>query len=342
MWTIEEKLQKMMNCSKSVSKNLVRLLDKEENTPTFVSRYRKNETSNMGPEEVFDSAKAIKELKEIQKKQKSLLTNLEKEKKLTPEIQNEIQSIDNLDDLNETISIFKTAKTSLVAKATEAGADGALAEILEMSRFGSVDLKKMRSEFKSSNKNFLKYISLVAIPKLLPGVAQRLSLDTTNIMCKTTKSKSKANPAENKEKYSNYFDFSRTLRDVADHQYLAIMRGEKNKALSTSFTIVGPNWARRNTTVGNVIGEVFGKAILQERSLTKSLIDNTVDKFQSMELRRLKALRKKAAEDGSCAVFRSNLKARAGRCSFCLPEVFRLKMIMMLRTATWGESQAIA
>ena len=41
MWTLEAKLQELMNCSSIVSENLIRLLEKEENTPTFVSRYRK-------------------------------------------------------------------------------------------------------------------------------------------------------------------------------------------------------------------------------------------------------------------------------------------------------------
>lgn len=82
----------------------------------------------MTPEQVFESAKTIKELKEIQKKQKSLVSTLEKENKLTPDIKREIEIIDNMDDLNETIALYKTAKTSLMNKAIGEGAEEALEE----------------------------------------------------------------------------------------------------------------------------------------------------------------------------------------------------------------------
>ena len=82
----------------------------------------------MTPEQVFESAKTIKELKEIQKKQKSLVNTLEKENRLTPDIKREIEIIDNIDDLNETIAVYKTAKTSMINKAIDAGAEEALEE----------------------------------------------------------------------------------------------------------------------------------------------------------------------------------------------------------------------
>ena len=134
----------------------------------------------MTPEQVFESAKNIKELKEIQKKQKSLLNTLEKEKKLTPDIKREIEIIDNIDDLNETIAVYKTAKTSILKKAVEAGAEEAFEEILEMCRFGAVNLQRMKSTFNRKNKNFLKYIPLIAIPRLLPELSKQLSLIFTS------------------------------------------------------------------------------------------------------------------------------------------------------------------
>ena len=176
-----------------------------------------------------------------------------------------------------------------------------------MCRFGSVNLQRMKSEFNRKNKNFLKYIPLIAIPRLLPELSKQLSLDLHNILLKAAKSKSKA--CKNQEKYANYFTFSRNLQELADHQYLAVLRGDKEKALSTSFTIVGGPWNVRNSIASGVIAQTFGKAILAEKQLSKAIMEGLLDKFSSMELRRLKALRKKRAEDGSCSVFRSNLKA---------------------------------
>ena len=112
-----------------------------------------------------------------------------------------------------------------------------------------------------------------------------------------------------KEKYTNYFTFSKNLAEMADHQYLAVLRGDKEKALSTTFTIVGGPWRVRNSIASSVIAQTFGKTILEEKQLSKAILECLLEKFSSMEMRRLKAIRKKNAEDGSCTVFRSNLKA---------------------------------
>ena len=125
-WSLEKKLQERLHVNLNVSKNLIRLIDKEENTPTFVARYRSKDTGNMTPEEVFTAAKTIQELKEVQKKSNALIENLQKENKLTKPLKLEISSIDNLEDLNETIKIHKTKKSSALQKAIESGAETAL------------------------------------------------------------------------------------------------------------------------------------------------------------------------------------------------------------------------
>ena len=127
-WTIERKLQEKLDVPLNVSKNLIRLLDKEENTPTFVARYRRTETADMTPEGVFAASKCIQELKEIQKKSTSILTHLEKANKLTQPIKKEIAQIDNLDEMNETIKLYKGTKSSALQKAVEQGAEQAWAQ----------------------------------------------------------------------------------------------------------------------------------------------------------------------------------------------------------------------
>ena len=124
-WTIERKLQEKLDISLNVSKNLVRLLDKDENTPTFVARYRRGDIGDMTPEGVFTASKCIQELKEIQKKSKTLIGQLEKVNKLTPLVKKEIIQIDSIDELNETIKSYKGTKSTALQKAIEQGAEQA-------------------------------------------------------------------------------------------------------------------------------------------------------------------------------------------------------------------------
>ena len=51
----------------------------EDNTPTFVARYRAGQTGNMSPSEVFNASKVIIELAQVQKKSQALLYKLQKE-----------------------------------------------------------------------------------------------------------------------------------------------------------------------------------------------------------------------------------------------------------------------
>ena len=53
-WTISDKLTGRLNVTTRVADNLVRLLHTEDNTATFVARYRSSETGGMRPDEVWD------------------------------------------------------------------------------------------------------------------------------------------------------------------------------------------------------------------------------------------------------------------------------------------------
>ena len=132
VWTIESKLSDNLSVSREISRNLIRLLDVEENTPTFVARYRTGETGNMSPEAVFCASKCIQELKDVKKKSGSLLAHLEKEQKLTKPLKKEIEAIDDLDELNETVKMYKTAKSSAIQKAIDNGIEDAFHQGTEL------------------------------------------------------------------------------------------------------------------------------------------------------------------------------------------------------------------
>ena len=83
-WKVGSILSDKLDISTRVATNLVRLLVHEENTPTFIARYRNSHTENMKPEDVFAAYKLIKELNEVQKKALSLKKKLESSGKLTP------------------------------------------------------------------------------------------------------------------------------------------------------------------------------------------------------------------------------------------------------------------
>ena len=71
-----------------------------------------------------------------------------------------------------------------------------------------------------------------------------IGLSARNLIVTSQKSKSKAITDKEKEKFHSYFKFRRNLEELKCFQLLALLRGERIKALSVSWDLDGYDWKR--------------------------------------------------------------------------------------------------
>jgi len=89
-----------------------------------------------------------------------------------------------------------------------------------------INVSQLRHKFRKPAELY-GGMGLIIIPEILPEIQKRLNLCDHDITVRIAASKSKTCP--DKEKYKNYFDATRQLSTFAHFQYLAILRGEKQK-----------------------------------------------------------------------------------------------------------------
>ena len=91
--------------------------------------------------------------------------------------------------------------------------------------------------------------------------------------------------------------------------FSALLRGEKQKALSIKWDFTGPGWNRKDWATKDALVYLLGKNVLHEKLLMTEILDLSTKKLSSSEMRRIKTARRKAAVEDSCSVFGRNLKA---------------------------------
>lgn len=143
---------------------------------------------------------------------------------------------------------------------------------------GRITTNRIRHNFRTSNELFAA-IAIIILPDILLEIQKKLNLSDGDITVRVTESKSKI--CTEKEKYKNYFGMTRQLRSVAHFQYLALLRGEKQKALSIQWDFNGPKWNRKDGVVNDIIANKYGKNILFERILMKEIGDLATKKISA-------------------------------------------------------------
>jgi len=244
----------------------------------------------MKPEDVFASYKLIKELGDVQKKSTALKNKLKKDGKLTPSLTKQIEQIDELDEMNETISIYKTKKSSDLDKATEMGA----VDLVDQFRNSNKSLEQLLRGSKFKNKKeMIQNMAIIVANNLMPVFRTYPIRSSARMMVKAEQSKSKL--ATNKENYSNYFKFNRALADILPHQYMALLRGEREKALKISWDLT----LKMERQMKNEVYREYGKNFIENSILLKEILNLLEIKLMTHFKRKLKSDKKKEAENSS-------------------------------------------
>lgn len=237
---IKQTLTKEFSVAEWQVESVIELID-EGNTIPFIARYRKEKTGALSDEILRDFYDRLTYLRGLEDKKEEIHRLIDEQGNLTDEIAASIENALTLAELEDIYRPFRPKRRTRATIAKEKGLEP-LADLIEAQ---SEDVKSVESEalmYIDSEKGVETVEE--AIEGAMDIIAERVSDNAEfrkAIREKTLKNAIIVTKASTEEDsvYSLYYEFSQPLLKLANHQILAINRGEKEGFLSVKFEMDG-------------------------------------------------------------------------------------------------------
>ena len=216
--------------------NTLKLLQGGATIP-FISRYRKEATGGLGEVQIGDIQTRYEKLCELSKRKETVLSTIEEQGKLTPELKARISACWNATELEDIYLPFKPKRKTRAETARAKGLEP-LALLLMMQKennlaakvrnFVKGEVKDEEDALKGARDILAEQISEDERSRnLMRNQFQRQAL----IQSKVVKGKE---AEEASAKYRDYFDFCEPLKKCSSHRLLALRRGESEGVLKVT------------------------------------------------------------------------------------------------------------
>lgn len=216
--------------------NTLKLLQGGATIP-FISRYRKEATGGLDEVQIGDIQTRYEKLCELSKRKETVLSTIEEQGKLTPELKARISACWNATELEDIYLPFKPKRKTRAEAARAKGLEP-LALLLMMQKennlaakvrnFVKGEVKDEEDALKGARDILAEQISEdERLRNLMRNQFQRQAL----IQSKVVKGKE---AEEASAKYRDYFDFCEPLKKCSSHRLLALRRGESEGVLKVS------------------------------------------------------------------------------------------------------------
>ena len=237
----------------------VALLDEGATVP-FIARYRKEVTGSLDDTLLRTLEERLRYLRELQERRTAILSSIEEQGKLTPELAREINLADTKTRLEDLYLPYKQKRRTKGQIALEAGL-GELADAL----FGNPGLapETEAARFVDAEKGFADVKAVLEGAKYI--LMERFAEDATLLerlrgFLKTEATLSArlvAGKEQEGAKFSDYFEHDEPLKSAPSHRALAIFRGRQEGVLSAALR-VGEELPGSMHPCEGMIGERFG------------------------------------------------------------------------------------
>ena len=230
---ITKKISEELEVKKEQVQAAIELLD-EGCTGPFIARYRKEKTGALNDEQLRKLYERLTYLRNLEEKKQTVITSIEEQEKMTPELMKEIEACETMVALEDLYRPYRPKRRTRATIAKEAGLEPLAELIIQQKEEG--DIEKVVSSYVNPEKG-IETID-AAIQGAADIIAEQIS-DTADyrtwIREKTVESgtlKSVAKDAEAKSVYENYYEFQEPVSKLTGYRILAINRGEKEKFLT--------------------------------------------------------------------------------------------------------------
>ena len=211
----------------------VKLID-EGNTIPFISRYRKEATGALNDEQLRALSERLNYLRNLEEKKAQVLSSIEEQGKLTPELKKQIEEAATLVLVDDLYRPYRPKRRTRATIAKEKGLEP-LANII-MLQMTQTPLEEEAEAYLSEEKEV--HTPQEAIQGAKDILAEHISDEADyrtrirDLTMKQGKIVSAAKDETAESVYEMYYDFEEPVSKLAGHRVLALNRGEKEKILA--------------------------------------------------------------------------------------------------------------
>jgi uncharacterized protein len=274
-------------------------------TIPFISRYRKEMTGSMDEVMVANVRDRLEQLHELDKRRESVISSIEKQGKLTPELMSAVVAATSLAELEDIYLPYKPKRKTRATAAKEKGLEPLAQRIFDQEKF---DLDEFASTFVDSEKgvNELNEALEGARDIIAEWVSENPSTrkNIRELFWKegTVESRVMKGKETEGQKYKDYFEWKEPVAKTPSHRLLALRRGEKEGILALD--IYPPEEEAIATLERQYIkseNNASGQVRLAVKDCYKRLLRPSLETEVRMES-------KMKADEEAIKVFASNLK----------------------------------
>ena len=318
-------ITKEQNLRREQAQAVIRLID-EGNTIPFIARYRKEQHGNMSDEQLRAFDERLRYLRALDERRKTILSAIEAQGKLTPELRKEIGEAMTATALEDLYRPLRPKRRTRAMIAKEKGlqplADYLLLEKTEL--YPQQEAQRyVNKEAGIPDADTALHMAMDILSEMLSDDAKerawirektlregRLVTEKTGKPGKAAQQNEKL--AQREAVYEMYYEYSEPLSRIPGHRILAVNRGEKEKFLSVRIEapqeeIVQHLYRRlnlRKTASGDVFRE-NEKTAPYLQAVAADAYKRLIAPSIETELR---GVLTQKAEDGAMTVFASNLR----------------------------------
>ena len=284
--------------------SVVSLLDEGATIP-FIARYRKEKTGSLDEVSITAIRDRIGQLRDLDKRRETIINSLEKQGKLTPELQQAVEKAETMSALEDIYLPYKPKRKTRGSVAKEKGLEPLAKQIwkqdlqhVQGEAANYIDREKgvesVEDALQGARDIMAEWINE---DKVAREQIRRLFMKEATIKSRVLKGKE-----EQAQKYKDYFEWEEPVSSVPSHRLLAMRRGEKEMFLALD---IHPD---ENDAISK-LGSIFISRESESADQVKLAIGDSYKRLlkPSMETE-VRLLTKTAADKEAIRVFAENLK----------------------------------
>ena len=287
-------------------KNVISLLFDNGATIPFVSRYRKEATGGLDEVAIGKIKEEYERLTELEKRKTTVLTTIEEQGKLTPELKGKIESCYNSAVLEDIYLPYKPKRRTRASIAKERGLEPLAAMLIKQNHpnIEQAAYRFINDAVPSAEEALAGALDITAEwiseNEKARSAVRRIFAREAQITSKVIKGKE-----EEGIKYADYYAFSEPLKRSPSHRILAMIRGEREGVLKLSA-------APDDSPALEALEQIFLKASPSDNLSSHYIRQSIADSYKrlikpSMETEFLAAA-KERADTEAIRVFSENLR----------------------------------
>ena len=299
---IEQIISRRLRIALPQVQGTVRLL-RDGATIPFISRYRKEATGSLDEVQVGAVKEQLERLTELESRRQTILTTIEEQGKLTPELRRRIEECWDPVELEDLYLPYKPKRRTRATVARERGLEP-LADLVmaQRARDAAQQARRYVSAEVPTSEDALAGACDIIAERISENEQARNGLRRTFAREGVVHTKVVKGKEAEGAKYSDYFDAATPLRSISSHRFLAMRRGADEGVLKITIDIDADRCI-----------EGLCRQFIRPGSATRTWMEAAAaDSFKrlmrpSIETEQLAAAKEKA-DDEAIRVFAENLR----------------------------------